>query len=1125
MGTRRLLSRVRAGGPAHRRLELRGAGRRRARAERQLRNHGSPPRVHGVPDDVRDHHAGPDLRRRSGAHEVPGLRILHLTVEPDRVRAARPLGLGPTAAGSPESERWTSRAGPSYTSAPASRRLIAARCSWVRESRADEAGAGSDEPAQRAAGRARRLPPVVRLVRLQRRLGPRRRRARGRGGREHDARGAAAGRHLDGLETQWRGPASPLRGERHRRGRRPGGDHPGGRLRPRRCPAIAIGPCGTRPCPSSAMVRSSPTHASRRHARRVRVPRSGRRRRGAAHRAFSRPPRSTPAAPTACWPATPQLLLIQADHGVLRAAVLIGRRHGTAMILVVVRAPWSWSASVPRPRPRRSASTLTEHAETRLQSSSRCSRARPSAGCLPSSSSLKDGRHERKRTPRPPRQPGAICSSRALAASLADEQLPTDRCSRRRCPRGLLEREPGSRAEDPRLQDDAAALSPELEPAGGASSFETSSSQVVQPGLLLVERALQGGSWSIPRLRRLLRGCRTIFRRDRVEPTRGGEVADVHPPARPSRSRSIRRRFACTVDGQRLAHRRRRGDLSVSPVLRARPVTYCLALEEHGEDRRAPPRRLRAERAGSFNELIAQRAGLPHNPMINAGAIMSSCSLVRPSARRSPTVSTTCSTCGNATRRRASARASATRPTSPSAAPPTATSPWATSCARTGRSPRGPTSVETLEFYFQCCSLEVTTAELLGRRRHPGQRRRVCPLDRRARARTGDGAEVPLDDVLLRDVRLLRRVGVPHRSAGQERRQSGVILTVVPNVMGLCGLVAATGRQRQQRARHRVQPASSSTRSTSTTTTTSRACTGRRTLAVRDERTAPRSWPCTGRRARGTCPRFASWSRAECPVGPPTTTAGRLSISLRRKATCTSSSTSSTRGCRSVLAIVGVEPRSTTPGARDTKRRPSCWKATSRARSKRHDSLQHRSRPGRTSRSRRARVAPGGSAFRRSNSPSRRVDPRCPSRRRALVRVGLRALARSIQVALANPQLQRIGRRAELRHTRLPRDDHSLSRRLPSPPGGDRSGSTRPCRSTGPPGEGPDFHARHDLAVLLPRTAFQCGCAARLGRARSERTPGRVGIMTGRDYSGMGPSSDVPRSLGETICLTRIHAL
>ncbi|MFD6568934.1 glutaminase A [Micromonospora profundi] len=82
----------------------------------------------------------------------------------------------------------------------------------------------------------------------------------------------------------------------------------------------------------------------------------------------------------------------------------------------------------------------------------------------------------------------------------------------------------------------------------------------------------------------------------------------------------------CTVDGQRFAL----GDSGIGFCVESvcKPINYCLALEEHGAD--VVHRHVGREPSGrGFNELTLNNDGLPHNPMINSGAIMC-CSLIHP---------------------------------------------------------------------------------------------------------------------------------------------------------------------------------------------------------------------------------------------------------------------------------------------------------------------------------------------------------------------------------------------------------------------------------------------------------------------------------------------------------------
>ncbi|MBW3545433.1 MAG: glutaminase A [Bacteroidetes bacterium] len=84
----------------------------------------------------------------------------------------------------------------------------------------------------------------------------------------------------------------------------------------------------------------------------------------------------------------------------------------------------------------------------------------------------------------------------------------------------------------------------------------------------------------------------------------------------------------CTVDGQRF----KLGDHTESFALQSvcKAINYPIALHERGEEKihqhvgREPSGR-------GYNGLVLNQEGLPHNPMINAGAIMV-CSLIKPTA-------------------------------------------------------------------------------------------------------------------------------------------------------------------------------------------------------------------------------------------------------------------------------------------------------------------------------------------------------------------------------------------------------------------------------------------------------------------------------------------------------------
>ncbi|MBU1618410.1 MAG: glutaminase A [Gammaproteobacteria bacterium] len=140
-------------------------------------------------------------------------------------------------------------------------------------------------------------------------------------------------------------------------------------------------------------------------------------------------------------------------------------------------------------------------------------------------------------------------------------------------------------------------------------------------GGTLFERAITG-QLVIPEFTQFSQEVQQIF--NTVLDNREGKVADYIPQL----GRVPADKFGvaiCTIDGQRFCL----GDVDDAFTLQSscKPILYCAALEEHGEEK--VHRHVGREPSGlSFNELTLNRIGLPHNPMINAGAIMSS-SLMR----------------------------------------------------------------------------------------------------------------------------------------------------------------------------------------------------------------------------------------------------------------------------------------------------------------------------------------------------------------------------------------------------------------------------------------------------------------------------------------------------------------
>ncbi|MFI6759094.1 glutaminase A [Micromonospora sp. NPDC050417] len=162
----------------------------------------------------------------------------------------------------------------------------------------------------------------------------------------------------------------------------------------------------------------------------------------------------------------------------------------------------------------------------------------------------------------------------------------------------------------------------------------------------------------------------------------------------------------CTVDGQRFAIGDSNTGFCVESV--CKPINYCLALEEHGAD--VVHRHVGREPSGrGFNELTLNNDGLPHNPMINSGAIMC-CSLIRPemdSADRFDYYT-------DAWRKLSGGGRIGFNNAVYLSERQTADRNFALgySMRESGAFPSGTNLLDTLEFYFQCCSLEIDAESL-----------------------------------------------------------------------------------------------------------------------------------------------------------------------------------------------------------------------------------------------------------------------------------------------------------------------------------------------------------------------------------------------------------------------------
>ncbi len=171
-------------------------------------------------------------------------------------------------------------------------------------------------------------------------------------------------------------------------------------------------------------------------------------------------------------------------------------------------------------------------------------------------------------------------------------------------------REAGIRQDDPRAKTLFSRMN-EFDEVITEEQF--ASLALVSPALF--DKVLSG-QLAIPQFGEFCRQLEQIF--EKVRNVKDGKLPNYIPQL----ERVDPEKFSlsvCTIDGQSFSM----GDEDDSYCVQScsKPITYCLALEEHGEEE--VHQYVGQEPSGkTFNELALNSKGLPHNPMINAGAIM-----------------------------------------------------------------------------------------------------------------------------------------------------------------------------------------------------------------------------------------------------------------------------------------------------------------------------------------------------------------------------------------------------------------------------------------------------------------------------------------------------------------------
>ena len=169
----------------------------------------------------------------------------------------------------------------------------------------------------------------------------------------------------------------------------------------------------------------------------------------------------------------------------------------------------------------------------------------------------------------------------------------------------------GLRRDDHRL----AQLFATLEPIDGPAIKLDRFAEVISTAGLLVERAVRG-QLIIPDFAEFEGSIANLYRE--VAANRGGKQADYIPPLADVDPEGFGVALV-TVDGQRLSMGDATTDFSIQST--CKPFNYCFALEELGEEK--VHQHIGREPSGrGFNAYVLQADNRPHNPMINAGAIM-----------------------------------------------------------------------------------------------------------------------------------------------------------------------------------------------------------------------------------------------------------------------------------------------------------------------------------------------------------------------------------------------------------------------------------------------------------------------------------------------------------------------
>jgi glutaminase len=329
----------------------------------------------------------------------------------------------------------------------------------------------------------------------------------------------------------------------------------------------------------------------------------------------------------------------------------------------------------------------------------------------------------------------------------------------------------GLRLDDARLKESMAGL----EQYGEMDhlSYENFC-RIIRPNILLIEAAIQG-NMTIPDFEEFCKDVTSIF--EKTQENREGQVANYIPQL--ARVNPDQYAIAlCTIDGQRFT----KGDADAEFCIQSccKPFLYSMALEEWGEE--YVHRYIGHEPSGrQFNELTLGADKKPHNPMVNSGAIMCS-SLIKPHftvADRFDYVVDRLRALNGGTK--------------PNFSNPVYLSERQSGdrnyaigyfLREHGAFPEGTDLISTLEFYFQCCSIEVNT-QMMSVMAATLANEGVCPVtgERVFKPQTVQNCLSLMYSCGMYDFsgEFTFTIGLPAKSG-----VGGGLLVIVPGVMGLC---------------------------------------------------------------------------------------------------------------------------------------------------------------------------------------------------------------------------------------------------------------------------------------------------------------------------------------------------